>query len=101
MPSSNLLPVFPAFSHPVITFDTGDPGLLGLPTDDWNLLVAAVGGEQDEYGTWWFTCDSYMNLNLNGSTRRTYQVLLSDTTQENASGLCPTLANDSGLTTNW
>jgi hypothetical protein len=93
--------IAPAFGHPVITFDTSDPGLLGLPTDDWTLLVDAVGAEQDSDGNWWFPCQSTMSLGLNGNQGRTYTFALAGTTTDPFSGLCNALANDAGPTTNW
>jgi hypothetical protein len=92
--------IAPAFGHAVITFDTGDPGLMGLPTDDWTLLVDAVGAFEDN-GEWWFPCQSTMSLGLNGNQGRTYTFALADKTNIGVNGLCGALANDAGPTTNW
>jgi hypothetical protein len=98
--SSTSAAITPAFGHPAITFDTGDPGLLGIPTDDWTLLVNAVGATQDSNSNWWFPCGSTMSLGLKGNQGRTYTFALGDVTNQQ-NGLCGALANDAGATTNW
>jgi hypothetical protein len=89
------------FTYQKLLFDTGDPGALGIPTSDWNILVNGLGAKRDKAGTWWFPCGSTVNLNFKGSAGRNYPILISDQTQENVCGLCPTLANDGGNIPNW
>ncbi|KAF8314074.1 acid protease [Clavulina sp. PMI_390] len=90
------------FNHTKLTFDTGDPGLLGLPTNDWKTLVAAIGGQgPDSSGDYLFPCNSTMTFNFNGSEGRNYTFNLADITKDNGSGFCSPLANDAGDTTNW
>jgi hypothetical protein len=98
--SSTSTTITPAFNHPIITFDTGDPGLLGIPTDDWIIFTNALGATQDSNGAWWFPCGSTLSLMMNGNTGRTYVVPLADTTNQQ-NGKCAALGNDSGTTDNW
>lgn len=97
-------PAVPAtFTTPVIEFDTGDPGLIALPTPDWNVLTNAVGAFQDASNNWWFPCNSTITINFHGSQNRDYPVALADPTQPNSSrpGFCAATGNDEGVSTNW
>lgn len=92
------------FNHEIMTFDTGDPGLLGIPSDDWLTLTALIGAFQDSGGNWLFPCAARLVWNFNGSTNRNYTVVLSDqSTSVNVNGtnFCVPLANDSGNVQNW
>lgn len=82
--------------------DPGDPGLLGLPTDDWKTLVEAIGAEgPDSSGNYLFPCNSTMTWNFHGTQARNYTFNLADTSSNDGNGLCKPLANDAGDTTNW
>jgi hypothetical protein len=100
--TSPLVDITDLFTHDVITFDTGDPGLLGLPHNDWLVLTNQVGAFQD-LGQWWFPCASTMSLGLQGSTGRAYKFALADVNNPYPHGtyFCAPLANDAGDTTNW
>jgi hypothetical protein len=100
MVSDNNAPVAPGFAHTGVLFDTGDPTLMGVPTDDWNLLLGVVGATQDDNGAWLFPCQSRMTINMKGSQGRTYTFYLADRTQNN-NGMCPTFLNDMGYADNW
>ncbi|KZV89990.1 acid protease [Exidia glandulosa HHB12029] len=92
------------FNHEILTFDTGDPGLLGVPSDDWITLTTLTGAIQDSNSNWLFPCAASLTWNFNGSTNRNYTVVLSDqnTAQTiNGTRFCAALANDSGDVQNW
>jgi len=80
----------------------GDPGLLGLPTEDWKTLIAAIGAKgPDSGGNYQFPCNSTMTWNFHGTQGRNYTFNLADITSDDGSGFCQPLANDAGDTTNW
>lgn len=91
------------FQHQIITFDTGDPYALWLPTDDFNIIVGAVGGFKDGSQNWFFPCGSTLTLNMNGSQGRNYVVALADPTQPYVwnSAYCAAIPYDAGATDNW
>lgn len=78
----------------------GDPGLLGLPTNDWDTLTNLVGA-QTINGNLLFPCASEITLNFRGTQFRNYTFSLVDTTTNNGNGFCNPTANDAGDTTNW
>jgi hypothetical protein len=92
--------ITPSFTSSTIIFDTGDPGFVGLPTEDWNVLTAALGATEDSSGQWWFPCQSTMSLNFKGNVGSTYTINLGDTTRQ-SNGLCAALANDAGVQADW
>jgi hypothetical protein len=73
-----------------IIFDTGDPNFGGMPENDWNLLVNAIGAEYNEdSGDWWFPCESKLEIDLHGSEGVVYGINLSDPdTLDPNTGLC-------------
>lgn len=80
----------------------GDPGLLGLPTDDWLTLIEAIGARgPDSSGKYLFPCSSTMTWNFHGTQGKNYTFNLADTTSDDGNGFCKPLANDAGDTTNW
>ncbi|EJU04501.1 acid protease [Dacryopinax primogenitus] len=101
-PSATVQDATEEFNHPAITFDTGDPGLLGLPHDDWVTLMSLLGAEgPDSNGNYLIPWESTMTWNFYGSQMRNYTFNLADTTTDNGSGFCNPSANDAGDTTNW
>ncbi|KZT51842.1 acid protease [Calocera cornea HHB12733] len=101
-PSSDTIDATEQFTHPAITFDTGDPGLLGLPHNDWLTLMSLLGAQgPDSNGNFIIPCDSTMTWNFFGTQMRNYTFNLADTTSDNGSGFCNPSANDAGDTTNW
>jgi hypothetical protein len=101
--SSGSAPVTVNFNERRVIFDTGDGGLAGIPTDDWNLLVESAGATQDSDGNWWFPCESTMSMNLNGSQGVIYTVPLGDTNNVNSddSTMCAATMNSMGQGPNW
>lgn len=89
------------FTHTTLALDTGDPGLLGLPTNDWQTLVQLAGAKSDGSGGWRFPCAASMTWNFHGTTNRNYTFALADAGSDDGSGFCNALANDAGDTTNW
>ncbi|KZW03614.1 acid protease [Exidia glandulosa HHB12029] len=85
------------FTHTTMALDTGDPGLLGLPSNDWQTLLNLAGARDDGK----FPCSSTMTWNFHGTTNRNYTFALADTGSDDGSGFCNALANDAGDTTNW
>lgn len=91
------------FTIPVITFDTGDPGALAPPHDDWQVLVGAVGGFTDSVN-WYFPCGCTLTLNFGGSQGADYVIELTDPNLpwQYEATFCQTIANDQGVgATNW
>ncbi|KAF8310515.1 acid protease [Clavulina sp. PMI_390] len=88
------------FSHTSIVFDTGDPGKLGIPTDDWSTLLTLVGAETVN-GATLFPCASEITFNFRGTEFRNYTYSLVDITTDNGNGFCTPIANDAGSTVNW
>ncbi|KZO95678.1 acid protease [Calocera viscosa TUFC12733] len=101
-PSSPLIDATEQFTHPAITFDTGDPGLLGLPHNDWLTLMSLLGAQgPDTSGNYLIPCNSSMTWNFAGTQLRNYTFNLADTSTNNGLGFCKPAANDAGNTTNW
>ncbi|KAH7073425.1 acid protease [Auriculariales sp. MPI-PUGE-AT-0066] len=90
-----------SFTHPVLTLDTGSPGLVGLPTSDWNILVKQAGAKQDDQGNWRFPCKATMTWNFHGSQGRDYTFPLGKAGTDDGTGFCDAGPDDSGPTTNW
>ncbi|KAF9514995.1 hypothetical protein BS47DRAFT_1342384 [Hydnum rufescens UP504] len=89
------------FTHTSLTLDTGDPELLGLPTNDWKTLVNLVGAQgPDSNGNYLFPCDATMTLNFRGTQNRDYTFTLVDPTTAKGN-YCSPAANDAGNTKNW
>ncbi|KZO95676.1 acid protease [Calocera viscosa TUFC12733] len=89
------------FTHPAIIFDTGDPGLLGVPHGDWLTLMSLLGAIGPDSNTnYRIPCESAMAFNFQGTQNRAYAFYLADMTT-NTGGFCSPLANDSGNDTNW
>ncbi|EJD42585.1 acid protease [Auricularia subglabra TFB-10046 SS5] len=99
--SGNTVDGTPQFTHTTMALDTGDPGLLGLPTNDWNTLVQLAGAKSDSGNGWRFPCSSTMTWNFHGTETRNYTFALADIGTDDGSGFCNALANDAGDTTNW
>jgi hypothetical protein len=101
--SSGSAPVTVDFNERRVIFDTGDGGLAGIPTDDWNFLINAAGATYDDDGNWWFPCDSTMSMALNGSQGVIYTVPLGDINNvaEYDSSMCAATMNSMGQGPNW
>ncbi|EJU04520.1 acid protease [Dacryopinax primogenitus] len=90
------------FNHPILLFDTGDPGLLTLPHDDWLILMSLLGAQgPDSNGNYLIPCESTMTWNFYGSQNRDYTFDLADTSSNNGNGFCNPLANDGGSIPTW
>ncbi|KAF8312133.1 acid protease [Clavulina sp. PMI_390] len=98
--SGNWVNATAQFTHTSIVFDTGDPGILGIPTNDWDTLLTLVGAETVN-GATLFPCSSEITFNFRGTQFRNYTYSLVDTTTNNGNGFCTPTANDAGSTTNW
>ncbi|EJU04521.1 acid protease [Dacryopinax primogenitus] len=100
--SSSVINATAQFSHPAITFDTGDPNLLGLPHDDWLVLMNLLGAQgPDSAGNYLIPCGSQMTWNFAGTEGRNYTFSLIQDGTNDGTGFCQPAANDAGDTTNW
>ena len=108
-PHSNLDPR-PLFSIPVssqpprvygqyLMCASGDSSLLGLPTNDRNLLLNLVGAQVSS--TTLFPCTSSITFNFGGSQNRNYTFPLVNTATEDQNGFCETTVADFGNTNHW
>lgn len=89
-----------AFQKSNIGIFSGDPGILGIPTNDWNTLSNLIGA-QTVNGATLFPCSSAITFNFRGTQFRNYTYALVNTNTNNGNGLCTPTANDAGDTTNW
>jgi hypothetical protein len=71
-------------------FDTGNPNLAQIPLNDWNHLADSVGAQfDDDSGSWWFPCESTLDIDLHGSEDVVYTLHLADPNNvDSSTGLC-------------
>ncbi|EJD37929.1 acid protease [Auricularia subglabra TFB-10046 SS5] len=88
------------FTHKQMLFDTGADGLLYVPSDDYQTLLAVLGAQDNFPEPYRIPCGATMTWSFGGTQDRNYTIELA-AVETNSNGVCFPLFYDGGNIGNW